>query len=164
MILILLVISLLLIGLGILVAYCGRSYNSYHRKTEWNYDGGALPLTIIGAFGAIGSVISTIILIGSLISLKPINNKIEILEQRNAVIEEKLYVALESYCKHENETLVEISPENPEVILLIYPELKADELFSSYINTLIENNNTIKELELKKTNEPVYKWWLYFGS
>ena len=164
MILCILAFSLILIGLGILVAYLGRCYCSYNRKTEWDWDGAAIPLLVIGSFATLISFIATFCLIGTLVSLRPIDNKITYLEQNNAVIEEKLYVALENYCEHENKTLVEISPDNPEVIFLIYPELKANELFESYINTLVENNNEIKQLNLKKINEPVYKWWLYFGG
>lgn len=164
MILCILAFSLILIGLGILVAYLGRYYCSYDRKTEWDWNVGSILLIVIGSFATLISFIVIFCLIGTLVSLKPINNKITYLEQNNAIIEEKLYVALENYCEHENKTLVEISPDNPEVIFLIYPELKANELFESYINTLVENNNEIKQLNLKKINEPIYKWWLYFGG
>ena len=50
------------------------------------------------------------------------------------------------------------------VFLLIYPELKADQLFESYILTLKSNNTEIRNLKIKKVNESIYKWWLYFGG
>ena len=158
------VLSLLLIALGILIAYLGRYWCSYNKKYKWNWDGGSFPLILTGSFCLVGAIIGIIILIGNLVALKPIDNKISYLEQNNAAIEERLYIALETYCEHENKTLVEISPDNPEVIFILYPELKTNDLFEFYIDTLVANNNELKQLNITKLNEPIYKWWLYFGS
>lgn len=160
MLIVFILISLILIALGFIIAYKNR--NSYD---EWHYEnGGAIAFWVTGFITLAIEVIVYIVLIVNLVNCKVINQKIEVLNENNSQIEEKLYATLQTYCEHENKTFVEISPENPEVILLIYPELKADQLFESYILTLKSNNAAIRDLKIKKVNESIYKWWMYFGG
>ena len=160
MLIVFLVLSLGLIALGFYFAYSHKD-----RFDRWNYEnGGTIGCWVPGFICLTITAIVGIILIANLVNCKVINQKIEVLSENNNQIEEKLYITLQAYCEHENKTLVDISPDNPEVILLIYPELKADQLFESYILTLKSNNATIRDLKIKKVNESIYKWWLYFGG
>ena len=160
MLLIFISIAIILIVLGFYFAYKER-YDS----GRWDFEyGGTIACLVPGFFILIVSIAVYITLTVFLINLKIVDKKLTVLQENNAQIEEKLYVTLEAYCEHENKTFVEISPENPEVILLIYPELKADSLFESYIDTLKNNNQEIRNLQLEKINGSIYKWWLYFGG
>lgn len=160
MLIIFLILSLGLIALGF---YSASKHKDYYKK--WDYEnGGTIGCWIPGIIGLIATIAVAIVLIINLVNCKVIEQKIEVLTENNNQIEEKLYITLQAYCEHENKTLVDISPDNPEVILLIYPELKADQLFESYILTLKSNNTEIRNLKIKKVNESIYKWWLYFGG
>lgn len=160
MLIIFLILSLGLIALGFFSAYKHKTH--YNR---WDYDnGGTIGCWIPGIIGLVAIIVVVIVLIINLVNCKVIEQKIEVLTENNNQIEEKLYITLQAYCEHENKTLIEISPDNPEVILLVYPELKADQLFESYILTLKSNNTEIRNLKIKKINESIYKWWLYFGG
>ena len=160
MLIIFLILSLGLIVLGFFSAYKHKTH--YGR---WDYDnGGTIGCWIPGIICLVATIVAVIVLIISLVNCKVIEQKIEVLTENNNQIEEKLYITLQAYCEHENKTFVDISPNNPEVILLVYPELKADQLFESYILTLKSNNTEIKNLKIKKINESIYKWWLYFGG
>ena len=161
MLIIFLILCLGLIALGFYFAYSHQGCYS----DKWEYEnGGTIGCWVPGFICLAVTLIVGIVLIANLVNCKVIDQKIEVLTENNNQIEEKLYVTLQAYCEHENKTLVDISPDNPEIILLLYPELKADQLFESYILTLKDNNATIKELKIKKINESIYKWWLYFGS
>lgn len=154
MLIIFLILCLGLIVLGFLFAHKHRDYEN----------GGTIGCWIPGFMGLFATIIVSVVMIANLVNCRVINQKIEVLTENNVQIEEKLYATLQAYCEHENKTLVDISPDNPEIILLIYPELKADQLFESYILTLKSNNADIRDLKIKKVNESIYKWWLYFGG
>lgn len=93
-----------------------------------------------------------------------IDSKIEMCEQENAAIEEKISVAVENYLKHENDTLTNLNPEEAMAILAAYPELKSDSLVSAQVRKYITNSNEIKILKSQKIDISIKKWWLYFGS
>jgi hypothetical protein len=158
MIIIFTLISIILIFLGFYAAYKQR----YDRS--WDYENGVtIPCFLFGFIGIVICTVAAIFLIANLVRCKTIEQKIEVLTENNTQLEEKIYTTLQTYCEYEGKTLVDISPDNPEVILLIYPELKANVLFESYILTLKSNNETIKNLKVQKIDESIYKWWLYFG-
>ena len=163
MLIAILIFSIILICIGFYSAYKHR-YKRFE-EIEWNYGNG---VTIIGlVFGFTFLVLSLFampIVTVYLIDCKNLDIKIEFLEENNVELENKIYETVEQYCIYENKVMQDISADKPELILLLYPELKANELFNSYIATLRENNAEIKELTLNKLNEKVYQWWLYFGS
>lgn len=151
MILVIIAISLILILIG---NYIGRK--------DRDYEGRCLAFLIPGIAVLILSIAVGVALLVNITGCKIMGKQIEILEQNNAEIEEELYDALEAYCEYENETFETIS--NPETIFLVFPELKANTLFQTYMQTLQENKKEITELQLQKAYETTYKWWLYFGS
>lgn len=149
---------LTIIALAIIFIIIGN----YLGKKDNDYEGRCLAFLIPGIGVFILSVVVSLVLVMFITDCKVIDQKIEILEENNAVIEEELYDALEAYCEYENETFENFS--NPESIFLVFPELKADTLFATYMQTLQENKKEITELQLEKVYESTYKWWLYFGS
>ena len=151
MILVILAISIILIIIGV---YLGNK--------DGDYEGRALAFLVPGIGVLVISIIVGLVLIMFITDCKVIDKKIEILEQNNAEIEKKLYVAIEAYCEYENKTFENLS--DPEAVFLLFPELKADSLFQTYMETLQENKKEITKLQLEKVNETVHKWWLYFGS
>ena len=160
MLIVIFLISIILIGLGLYFAYKSR-WNG----DNWEYENRWTIITwIFGFLILISVLIATPWLLASLLNCKNIENKIEFFENNNKELENKIYDVVEQYCIYEDKVMHDISTDKPELILLLYPELKSNELFNSYITTLRENNSEIKELTLQKLNEKVYKWWLYFGS
>ena len=159
MIIIFTLISITLIFLGFYAAYKQR-YSG-----NWDYENGiTIPCFIFGFMGIVICTVAAVFLIVSLVRCKTIEQKIEVLTENNTQIEEKIFATLQTYCEYEGKTLVDISPDNPEIILLIYPELKANILFESYILTLKSNNEIIRNLKVQKIDEFTYRWWLYFGK
>lgn len=134
----------------------------YLGKKDRDYDGRCLAFLIPGIGVLILSTVIGLVLVMFTMELKVIDQKIEILEENNSQIEEELYDALEAYCEYENKTFENFS--DPEAIFLVFPELKADALFQTYMTTLQSNKKEITKLQLEKAYEPVYRWWLYFGS
>ena len=131
-------------------------------KKDRDYEGRCLAFLIPGVGVLILSVVVSMVLVMFITDCKVIDQKIEILEENNAEIEEKLQEAIDAYCEYEDDNFDNFS--NPETIFLVFPELKADALFQTYMTTLQSNKKEITELQLEKAYEPVYRWWLYFGN
>lgn len=151
MILVIIAISIILIIIGDFIG-----------KKDHDYEGRCLAFLVPGAIILVLSVIVCIVLVMFTVECNVIGKKIEILEENNAQIEEELYDALKAYCEYENETFENLS--NPESIFFLYPELKADTLFQTYMETLQSNKKEITDLQLEKAYESTYRWMLYFGS
>lgn len=122
-------------------------------------------------FMSIVSLIIIIIIIGfivfqtiSLVSLKPIDDKILMYQEENLKIETQMEELVTQYMKYESDTFKEIKQESAITLVSLYPELKSDKLIEKQLEIYAENNNKIKELKEKKLNEKIYKWWIYFGG
>lgn len=131
-------------------------------KKDNDYEGRCLAFLIPGIGILILSIIIGVVLIMFITDCKVIDQKIEILKENNAQIEEQLREAIDAYCEYEDDNFDNF--QNPETIFLVFPELKANTLFATYMQTLQENKKEITELQLQKAYESTYKWWLYFGS
>lgn len=106
-----------------------------------------------------------IYLLVKIISLRVINDKIELYQTQNEEIENKVEVVVKQYMEHENKTFTGLKTDESYITLVtLYPELKSDKLIEQEINLYEENNKKILELKEQKINEKVYKWWLYFGG
>ena len=153
MLLVLLAIALILIIVGNIKGCKDRDYE------QGSVLGTLIPGYLIGAI-TLGFILG---FTGMLVNTKTINSKIEYLSENNTVIETKISQAIKDYCDYEGKTYIEVAPDNPAVIFIAYPELKADELFKSYLDTLQANNTEIRKLKLEQLSAKNYKWWLYFG-
>ena len=151
MILVIIAVSIILIIIGDFIG-----------KRDGDYEGRCLAFLVPGISVLVLSIIVCMVLVIFTVECSVMDKKIEILEENNAQIEEELYDALEAYCEYENETFENLS--NPETIFFLYPELKADTLFQTYMETLQSNKKEITDLQLEKVYESTYKWMLYFGS
>lgn len=109
-------------------------------------------------------IIFFIFLLDSLISLRIIDEKINLYSNQNKEIEQKVEITIKQYMEYENKTFVQLKPESYVNLINIYPELKSDELLQKEIKLYIKNNNEILNLKQEKLNGTIYKWWLYFGK
>lgn len=125
----------------------------------------------VGIVGTILSCIALLVVIGHLIAFSAniatshtIDSRIAMCQEENAVIEQKISLAISNYLEHEKDIIVTLSPEDALVLLAAYPELKADTLISKQIDIYLENTEEIKSLKEAKIDISVKKWWVYFGS
>ncbi len=94
-----------------------------------------------------------------------IDEKIELYETENKVIEDKIKETVRVYMEYEQETYKSLL-ENADLttILVAYPDLNSNELVKSEIETYKENNNKLKELKERKIGKSTLDWWIYFGK
>ena len=105
------------------------------------------------------------ILIVALSKYLYIDDKIELYQNQNQEIENKVKIAVENYMEHEKKTFKELKDTDSYMTLVtLYPELKSDKLISEEITLYEENNKKIVELKEEKINAKIIKWWLYFGN
>lgn len=123
-----------------------------------------IPFACFGSFIILVALVAGILLVGSLKNLQIIDNRITLCEEVNAEKEAVMKATVEQYMKYEGETLKDLQVESIMAALSIYPELKADAMVQDLINTYNKNKDEIKSLKVKKLNEPIYRWWLYFGN
>ena len=134
-----------------LIIFCLKSY-------DWE-DSVWIPICGLGIkFVVVGLLISEIIRCGN------IEKRIEIYEQHNQMIEEKVEVVVKQYMEHENKTFTDLKSESYITLVSLYPELKSDELIAKEISLYEENNKKILELKEEKLDVRIYRFWLYFGK
>jgi hypothetical protein len=105
-----------------------------------------------------------VLLIASLISGLNLDSRIELYQSQNAEIESKVQATVASYLAHERQTYKDLKPNNAIAVVSAYPELHSNELVKKQIEVYEDNNKKIMGLKEEKLNQPVYKWWLYFGK
>lgn len=120
--------------------------------------------TGIGFFGAFTLVVVIVMSCMLFHDTKVIPKKIEMYQEENAKIEQKIANTVEKYMQYEKEIMIEVSPEDDVITLVaLYPELKADELVKEEMNIYIENSKKIKDMKAAMLGAPVYKFLLFFG-
>ena len=92
-----------------------------------------------------------------------IDQKIEMYEKENSVIESRIDSAVENYIKYEASTYTEIKDKDAITLVSLFPELKADELVQQQLYVYVANNQKIKELRETKIDLSMDKFLLYFG-
>lgn len=150
------IILIFIITIGITI-FCELEY----RKDTWTYWDISRIITIPAICI---EIIFFIILLHSLISLRIIDEKINVYSNQNKEIEQKVETTIKQYMEYENKTFVQLKPEEYVNLINLYPELKSDELLQKEIKLYIKNNNEILDLKQEKLNGTIYKWWLYFGK
>ena len=96
--------------------------------------------------------------------LEYIDTKIEYLTEENAKIDEDVKIIISSYQDHEKEFYQEFENVSASTLITLYPEIKSNELVNKQIEIYFENQKEIKELELKKIEGGVVRWWMNFGG
>lgn len=95
------------------------------------------------------------------------NNKyrLEVLEEENIEIEQKLNNIILAYVNHESNVYLQlISGADPSTLILVLPELSSKEAVNSIVTVYYNNNVEIKRLRLDSVNNRTRAFWLWFGS
>lgn len=94
-----------------------------------------------------------------------VDEKIEMYEIENAVIEEKVKNTVRDYMEYEETTYKQLL-ENADLTTMVlkYPELNSNELVKMEIETYKENSKKLKELKEERIGKSRKAWWLYFGN
>ncbi|MBQ7240302.1 MAG: hypothetical protein IJH63_01605 [Methanobrevibacter sp.] len=121
-------------------------------------------ITGAGIIGFIIKIIGLICCISSLVGARVIDQRIELYQNKNKEIEEKMEIVVKNYMEYEGNTYKELKTDSYIQLINLYPDLKADQLVKQQINLYIENNNKIIQLKEEKMNKTIYRWWVYFGK
>ena len=105
-----------------------------------------------------------IFFIGCIVNGRVIDQKIELLENKNIEIESKVETSVKSYMEYEGKTLKDLKVDSYIQLVNLYPDLKSDELIKSEIELYQENIKEVNSLKMEKINISNYKWWVYFGK
>lgn len=151
MILVILGVSILLMVIGNVLYY--RSYEEV-----------GAPIIVISTIFLAASIIATICFGVNVKNNDVIDDKIAMYQEENTKIEEQITIVVSDYMEHESKVFDSAKVSSPIILAQLYPELKSDELVKSQIDIYVANNEKIKDLKLKKINDSVYRWWLYFGK
>lgn len=153
---------ILLIVIGVLgMFYVERSHknaNSWRKKDV--LDGAKIAL-VFYEFICV-CILATLIIIASFNSKN--QQKIAMYQEENTNIETQIDELVENYMSYESETLKEFKAESSITLVSLYPELKADELVKTQIETYTSNNAKIKNLKEGIIDNSTVKWWIYFGK
>lgn len=108
-------------------------------------------------------LVTVCIMIGFICTESRIDNTITMYEEENTRIETSIIDAVEKYLEHEQSIFDDISGQSLQTLLVVYPEIKADQLITKQIEVFIENNTKIKELKEEKISLGVLRFLVYFG-
>lgn len=150
---------LVIIGISIVVIFFGIFL-------YWHLDCDMIGcmLAAIGFLALIISLITLTCLCEDVSHMAVIDDKIAMYQKENTKIEEQIAETVKQYQKYETDIFTEVSPDSSITLVALYPELKSDTLVQSQIEVYIKNNEEIKNLKTTKINEPISRWWLYFGG
>lgn len=127
-------------------------------------DSGADLIWYLSSIGLIIFLIPFITLLIIVSNGPTIDSKIELYQTQNTEIESKIQATVASYLAHERQTYKDLKPDNAIAVVSAYPELHSNELIKKQIEVYEDNNKKIMGLKEEKLNQPIYKWWLYFGK
>lgn len=152
MILVIFVIALILLIGGVWIAS-----DSYDRENI------GITIGVVGGVGTFVSVIATFILCIEVFSGSSIDGKIAMYQEENAAIEAQVSAIVEQYKQYESDTFADAKDNTDISSIVLYPELKSDQLVQSQIDVYVENKKIITDLMAEKCELEVARWWLYFG-
>ena len=131
----------------------------------WDFDEAGC---VIGIICIICAVVTLLVaLLGIMPEYKKldyIDTKIEYLTEQNTQIEDEIKLIISSYQDHELEFYKEFENVSSTTLITLYPEIKSNELVNKQLDIYFANQQEIKELELKKIEGGVVRWWMYFGE
>ena len=91
-----------------------------------------------------------------------IDDKIDIIEERNEEIVNATYPIVEKYIEYEGNTFKELKPTAEKLIAMsAYPTLQSNVLIQEQIKVLKENNTRLTNLKLEKAELKSYWIWLF---
>lgn len=159
-------ILLLAISIAILVVGTIRYMKVGKFNTDCGWDDfkeGQL-LQILGVICIVITTITIITITVIAINGMTINDKIALYETENAKIDSQICEIVEGYKTYEKETFENISNKSANVLVELYPDLKANEIVSKQMDIYMDNKNKIVSLKEDLINQKPLRWWLYFGG
>ena len=133
---------ILLIVIGVLgMFYVERSHKNANSWSKKDVLDGAKIALVFYEFICV-CILATLIIIASFNSKN--QQKIAMYQEENTNIETQIDELVENYMSYESETLKEFKVESSITLVSLYPELKADELVKTQIETYTSNNTKIK--------------------
>lgn len=120
-------------------------------------------VAIIPLLCLVVEVVVITILIGLIVNGRVIDQKIELLENKNKEIESKVEISVKSYMEYEGKTLKDLKVDSYIQLVNLYPELKSDKFIEKEIELYQKNVKEVNNLKMEKINISNYKWWVYFG-
>lgn len=108
--------------------------------------------------------IALLIMIGSLVDCRIVDEKIKLYQKQNKDIEEKIEIVVKQYMDYETNTYKELKSDSYITLVNLYPELKSDKMVQQQIDLYTKNNEKITDLKEEKINKTIYRWWIYFGK
>lgn len=121
---------------------------------------------VSGISGSVALVmlITIMIMVCDNVSTKRVNNlKIEVLEQNNKELMTTIEPIIDRYLSYESSTYEKVADNSdPNVVVSLYPELRADTFIMSQLQIVVDNNTQIKKLKLEIASLAGYKPWLFF--
>ena len=159
MLFIILAIGIVILATGIFV-YKKWGLRLYREDNGWIYCslntvGVIVILISLGFILGIGAAYSNRIVI---------DQKIELYEQENKMIEDSITAAVNEYKDYEADIFKNMHTENAILIAGLYPDLKTNTLIQKQIETYTANRQQIKELEEEKLDYVIYRWWLFLKT
>lgn len=136
----------------------------YKKASRYYYGDTIEMIQMLSSIGLVISLAAFIFLLIVLSKGPTIDSKIELYQTQNTDIETKIQATVASYLAHERQTYKDLKPDNAIGVVSAYPELHSNELVKKQIEVYEGNNKKIIDLKEEKLNQPVYKWWLYFGK
>lgn len=130
----------------------------------WGSDFLETVLCIVVIVGLIICLPTTARVGAKVVNLKVIDSQMQMYENENQELEQKVSTAVEKYIQHEQMTFSDLKPDEAMAYVSLYPELKSDALVQQEVNLYISNIEEIKQLKEEKIKGDVYRWWLYFGK
>lgn len=120
-------------------------------------------VAIIPLLYLVVEVVVITILIGLIVNGRVIDQKIELLENKNKEIESKVEISVKSYMEYEGKTFKDLKVDSYIQLVNLYPDLKSDELIKKEIELYQKNIEEVNNLKMEKINISNYKWLVYFG-
>ena len=128
------------------------------------FEGVGFAAVIISAFGIVATLIAILVIAPDVNTEFVIDQKIQLYEQENAIIEQRIDAVVKEYMAYEKETYADLSAVDPVARVALFPELKADTMVQAQIQTYTRNWEKILSLKEEKVNLITKRWWLSFGN
>ena len=119
----------------------------------------------LSALIAFGSMMAILCDIPDVATAYTIDEKIEMYEEENEKIEQEIASIIQGYKEYEADTFNNIlENSDPITLVVMFPELKSNELVQKQLEIYSTNRERIKELNEERIDVKKKKWMLYFGS
>ena len=119
----------------------------------------------LSAMIGFGSMMAILCDIPDVATAYTIDEKIEMYEEENEKIEQEIASIIQGYKEYEADTFNNIlEKSDPITLVVMFPELKSNELVQKQLEIYSTNRERIKELNEERIDVKKKKWMLYFGS